>query len=76
MITDEEIKELVRSISDPDAVDPFCSQEDFATLNLAELKAIYQLGRQHQRESDAALCLKSDRYRGDYFAEKILANTE
>lgn len=61
MITDEEIEKI------------HCSDGSVSLHGFA--RAIYQLGRQHQRDSDAALCKKSDRYRGDYFAEKIMANT-
>jgi len=35
----------------------------------------YELGRKQQRESNATICEKSDRYRGEYFAELIRNNT-
>lgn len=44
-----------------------------------ELQAFFlrgiEMGRKMQRESDASICEKSDRYRGDYFAELIRNNT-
>ena len=44
-----------------------------------ELQAFFlfgiEIGRKMQRESDASICKKSDRYRGDYFANLIRNNT-
>jgi hypothetical protein len=55
-MTREEIISMAREVSDPDKVDPICSQEDFITLTPDELERFAALVAAHEREECAKVC--------------------
>lgn len=54
-MTREEIISMAREVSDPDKVDPVCSQEDFITLTPDELERFASMVAAHEREECARI---------------------